>query len=185
VHCHGTRCPLLTAFFSLSFSPKKTNVGVPRGVDFFMFFSEKTKCAYNCLLVSMGAWTEGLAYADPRAMAPISSSEICIPVMFSIICDSLCCLFSLQLVENIMNEITNFRSRRNKELWKTGWQSIYQWTEDVNSKFKFECLRYRPRGNRPDFNYTSPDGSVIEEKKHLRDIWGGDEQWSELWSPHC
>ena len=33
--------------------------------------------------------------------------------------------------------------------------TIYQWAEDVNMTFnsdKFECLRYWPRGNRPDFN---------------------------------
>ena len=51
--------------------------------------------------------------------------------------------------------------------------TIYQWAEDVNMTFnsdKFECLRYWPRGNRPNFNYTSPDGLVIEEKQHLRDL---------------
>jgi hypothetical protein len=52
--------------------------------------------------------------------------------------------------------------------------SVYNWASDVNMTFnsdKFECLRYWPRGNRQDFNYTSPDGSVIEEKQHLRVGW--------------
>ena len=35
---------------------------------------------------------------------------------------------------------------------------------------KFECLRYWPRGQKPDHSYKSPDGSVIEEKQHLRDL---------------
>ena len=35
---------------------------------------------------------------------------------------------------------------------------------------KFECLRYWPRGQKPDLNYFSPDGTVIEEKPHLRDL---------------
>ena len=35
---------------------------------------------------------------------------------------------------------------------------------------KFECLRYWPRNSEPDFSYTSPDGAVIEEKEHLRDL---------------
>ena len=35
---------------------------------------------------------------------------------------------------------------------------------------KFECIRYWPRGQKPDFTYRSPDGSMIEEKKHLRDL---------------
>ena len=35
---------------------------------------------------------------------------------------------------------------------------------------KFECLRYWPRQSKPDFNYKSPDGTVIEEKEHLRDL---------------
>ena len=51
--------------------------------------------------------------------------------------------------------------------------SIYSWAEDVNMVFnsdKFECIRYWPRGQQPDFTYRSPDGSVIEEKKHLRDL---------------
>ena len=51
--------------------------------------------------------------------------------------------------------------------------SIYQWAEDVNMTFnsdKFECLRYWPKKNMPDNHYKSPDGSVIEEKQHLRDL---------------
>ena len=35
---------------------------------------------------------------------------------------------------------------------------------------KFECLRFWPRGNKPDTSYKSPDGSYIEEKLHLRDL---------------
>ena len=51
--------------------------------------------------------------------------------------------------------------------------SIYGWATDVNMVFnsdKFECIRYWPRGHQPDFSYTSPDGTVIEEKPHLRDL---------------
>ena len=35
---------------------------------------------------------------------------------------------------------------------------------------KFECLIFWPRAAKPDYNYTSPDGTIIEEKKHLRDL---------------
>ena len=51
--------------------------------------------------------------------------------------------------------------------------SIYSWAADVNMVFnseKFECLRFWPRAPKPDYNYTSPDGTIIEEKKHLRDL---------------
>ena len=51
--------------------------------------------------------------------------------------------------------------------------SIYHWAEDVNMTFnsdKFECLRYWPKKNKPDFSYKSPDGTIIEEKEHLRDL---------------
>ena len=51
--------------------------------------------------------------------------------------------------------------------------SIYAWAEDVNMTFnsdKFECLRYWPKQNKPDFCYKSPDGTIIEEKQHLRDL---------------
>ena len=51
--------------------------------------------------------------------------------------------------------------------------SIYDWAEEVNMRFnsdKFECLRYWPRKNKPEIGYTSPDGSLIEEKEHLRDL---------------
>ena len=51
--------------------------------------------------------------------------------------------------------------------------TIYSWAEDVNMTFnseKFECIRYWPRNNKPNFIYKSPDGSVIEEKDHLRDL---------------
>ena len=51
--------------------------------------------------------------------------------------------------------------------------TIYQWADHVNMTFncdKFECLRYWPKQSKPDFHYKSPDGTVIEEKKHLRDL---------------
>ena len=51
--------------------------------------------------------------------------------------------------------------------------SIYSWAADVNMVFnseKFECLRYWPRSAKPDLSYSSPDGSIIEEKQHLRDL---------------
>ena len=35
---------------------------------------------------------------------------------------------------------------------------------------KFECIRYWPKCNKPDFQYKSPDGSSIEERKDLRDL---------------
>ena len=35
---------------------------------------------------------------------------------------------------------------------------------------KFECLRYWPKQSKPDLEYKSPDGTVIEEKEHLRDL---------------
>lgn len=36
---------------------------------------------------------------------------------------------------------------------------------------KFECLRFWPvKNSKPDFQYRSPDGSIIEEKAHLRDL---------------
>ena len=59
--------------------------------------------------------------------------------------------------------------------------SIYNWASDVNMTFnsdKFECLRYWPRKNKPDFQYKSPDGNIIEEKQHLRDL--GVEMGSDL-----
>ena len=51
--------------------------------------------------------------------------------------------------------------------------SIYSWAKDVNMEFnseKFECLRYWPGGQKPDLTYTSPDGKIIEERPHLRDL---------------
>ena len=51
---------------------------------------------------------------------------------------------------------------------------IYRWAEDVNMVFnseKFECLRFWPgKTSVPEFVYKSPDGSIIEEKKDLRDL---------------
>ena len=51
--------------------------------------------------------------------------------------------------------------------------SIYRWAEEVNMTFnseKFECLRYWPKSSKPDFTYKSPDGDIIKEKEHLRDL---------------
>ena len=50
---------------------------------------------------------------------------------------------------------------------------IYAWADNVNMTFnsdKFECLRYWPRNTKPNNTYRSPDGTVIEEKEHLRDL---------------
>ena len=52
--------------------------------------------------------------------------------------------------------------------------TIYKWADHVNMIFncdKFECIRYWPNQlSKPDFSYTSPDGTRIEEKEHLRDL---------------
>ena len=51
---------------------------------------------------------------------------------------------------------------------------IYAWAEDVNMVFnsdKFECLRFWPgKTSKPEFQYKSPDGTIIEEKANLRDL---------------
>ena len=53
-------------------------------------------------------------------------------------------------------------------------QSIYSWAEEVNMIFnseKFESLRFWPgKTVQPDIHYTAPDGTLIEEKTHLRDL---------------
>ena len=52
--------------------------------------------------------------------------------------------------------------------------NIYKWAENVNMVFnsdKFECLRFWPgKPKTPVFIHKSPDGSIIEEKKDLRDL---------------
>ena len=51
--------------------------------------------------------------------------------------------------------------------------SIYSWATEVNMEFnsdKFEVLRYWPAGQKPDLQYTSPDGTVIQEKQSLKDL---------------
>ena len=51
--------------------------------------------------------------------------------------------------------------------------TVYYWAEDVNMTFnseKFECIRYWPINTKPDYINKSSDGSVIEEKDHLRDL---------------
>ena len=56
---------------------------------------------------------------------------------------------------------------------QTDLASIYSWAAEVNMQFnsdKFESLRYWPRGQKPGTMYTSPDGSPIQEKAHLRDL---------------
>ena len=53
-------------------------------------------------------------------------------------------------------------------------QSIYDWAEEVNMTFnsdKFESLRFWPgKTPQPSLSYTAPDGTVIEDKSHLRDL---------------
>ena len=52
-------------------------------------------------------------------------------------------------------------------------QAIYDWALDVNMHFnsdKFECIRYWPGGNIPQYAYKSPEGDEIEEKVHIKDL---------------
>ena len=53
-------------------------------------------------------------------------------------------------------------------------EAIYRWADHVNMVFngdKFEMLRFWPgQAATPNFQYTDPDGNIIEEKKHLRDL---------------
>ena len=51
---------------------------------------------------------------------------------------------------------------------------VYQWAEDNNMFFnnlKFECLRYGIDSTlKLTTNYTSPSGSIIDDKEHVRDL---------------
>ena len=51
---------------------------------------------------------------------------------------------------------------------------VYQWAEDNNMSFnnlKFECLRFGPDLTlKATTNYTSPSGTIIDMKEHVRDL---------------
>ena len=52
-------------------------------------------------------------------------------------------------------------------------QSIYDWAGDVNMHFnsdKFECIRYWPGSDIPQYQYKSPEGDDIEEKVNIKDL---------------
>ena len=76
------------------------------------------------------------------------------------------------------DDTRNKRAIRNQEQDCTALQAdmeaVYRWADEVNMKFnsdKFECLRFWPgKAVVPDKHYNAPDGSVIEEKQHLRDL---------------
>ena len=51
--------------------------------------------------------------------------------------------------------------------------AIYRWALDVNMVFngdKFEMLRFWPNKEKPATPYIDPEGNIIEEKEHLRDL---------------
>ena len=104
MRCHGTKCPLLTAFLSLSFFHSEVVPFLPEGVivgfrNFVcvrVFFGKNEKRlaspemarklirkCFNFLL--MGGGAEGLACTDPGARAPISASGIFLIVLGCII----------------------------------------------------------------------------------------------------
>ena len=53
-------------------------------------------------------------------------------------------------------------------------QSVYGWAKEVNMEFnskKFEWVRYTAKeGTAPDFQYSAPDSSDIDQKDNLRDL---------------
>ena len=53
-------------------------------------------------------------------------------------------------------------------------EAIYRWAEDTNTVFngdKFELLRFWPGTTpKPPNQYKDPEGNLIEEKLHLRDL---------------
>ena len=61
------------------------------------------------------------------------------------------------------------------ELLQQDLDSMYSWAERAGMEFnsgKFEVLRFwRDRDDAPDILYMGPDGSPIEEKSSVRDLW--------------
>ena len=59
-------------------------------------------------------------------------------------------------------------------LLQTDLESVYQWADDNNASFnnkKFEVLRYGKDDTiKCTTSYTAPDGTIITEKRHLRDL---------------
>ena len=57
---------------------------------------------------------------------------------------------------------------------QTDLEKVYQWAEDNNMLYnnkKFEALRYGPdQVLKATTSYTAPDGSIIPEKDHVRDL---------------
>ena len=63
---------------------------------------------------------------------------------------------------------------RDASSLQTDLEKVYQWAEDNNMLYnnkKFEALRYGPdQVLKTTTNYTAPDGSIIPDKDHLRDL---------------
>ena len=73
-----------------------------------------------------------------------------------------------RVTRNICNPETDCQSLQDDL------DSIYGWASDVNMVFnsdKFECLHFWPsKTTKPENEYLSPDGHIIEEKQYLRDL---------------
>ena len=63
---------------------------------------------------------------------------------------------------------------RDASSLQTDLEKVYQWAEDNNMLYnnkKFEALRYGPdQVLKATTSYTAPDGSIIPEKDHVRDL---------------
>ena len=63
---------------------------------------------------------------------------------------------------------------RDASSLQTDLEAVYEWAVDNNSSFnnkKFEALRYGSDETlKLTTSYTAPDGTIITEKPHLRDL---------------
>ena len=109
----------------------------------------------------------------------IPQGTVCGPVLFLIhIADIANGTSPLTSTSSFADDTRIRRGIRNPEVDCAALQKdlavVYKWAEEVNMKFnsdKFECLRFWPGKNvTPDIKYNGPDGVVIEEKDHLRDL---------------
>ena len=81
VHCHGTKCPLLTAFFGQAQFQLAIALAIQLSYPYYHFFTNTHTCAKKIPLVSMGAErrvkrAQLRERGSPSATAEISPNEV-------------------------------------------------------------------------------------------------------------
>ena len=116
--------------------------------------------------------------SDPApVLSGVPQGSVLGPLLFLVLIGDIDSEILSSFVSSFADDTRLFRGItgvRDASSLQTDLEKVYQWAEDNNMLYnnkKFEALRYGPdQVLKTTTSYTAPDGSIIPEKDHVRDL---------------